>query len=98
MSGHHRTMPIAMGAMMGAMMLMPLHAYLTGEARSGALGALVFVLLHVAVAAGAMLAVLLWPRARLWVRSHKPDGAAISRMSLAALASATTIHLIHGMP
>ena len=96
---HAYVMPVGMGIMMGAMALMLLHTVLTGD--GGASGVL-FVLAHVMVFGLAALGVTFglhrrWPiLAR--VLAHRPSRRHVGLMLIVALATAGTIHLVHGGP
>ena len=98
---HTRILPVAMGALMGPMLLMMLHGQLTG-AGDGGFALIAFVLAHVAVAAVVLLGVLfaarlspVW-RARL-DRLHRPSWRHVGIMAGCAFISGAIVHFyIHG--
>jgi hypothetical protein len=92
-------MPIGMGIMMGAMVLMMLHGVLTGD---GGASGLLFVLAHVAVIGLAAVGVAFglhrrWP-VLAHVLRHRPSWRHIWLMSGVAVFTAVVIHLTHGAP
>ena len=97
----HRIMPIAMGGLMGPMMLWMLHGMLTGDGPSG-VALVIFVGVHVLVVAvllaAAVFAARLSPglRARLG-RLHRPSPRHIGLMLGSATLAALIVHFgIHG--
>ncbi|MCR9156766.1 MAG: hypothetical protein NXH80_05945 [Rhodobacteraceae bacterium] len=96
---HVYVMPVGMGIMMGAMALMMLHGFLTGD--GGASGVL-FVLAHIAVVGLAAMGAAFglhrrWPvLAR--ILAHRPSRRHLGLMLVVAFATASIIHLLHGGP
>ncbi len=95
----HMIPPVLMGAMMGTMGIMILHAELTGTGSGIGVG---FVLAHVAVAGLIVLATLTGLKSRLPVlqkiAAHRPTLRHIAIMVAVGIATALSIHLIHGGP
>lgn len=95
----HTTMPIAMGAMMGLMILWMMHGQMTGQGAPVAWG---FVLAHVAVIAVVLGGVAMGLHRRFprlaGVLRHRPSGRHVALMLGSAVATAFVIHLLHGGP
>lgn len=87
-------LPWIMGAIMGPMMLLMAHGPLVSGTTPMAL--LAFVGAHIAVFAVIAVLVTRWPALRH--RLHRPSSGHVARMLVAALTSATLVHLIHGGP
>ena len=98
----HTLMPIAMGAIMGLMMLWMVHMQITGDtARS--LGALaVFVGAHVALIGAVIILPLIAARKLVWLqpftdRLHRPSLRHITLMLAGAALAAAIVHVtLHG--
>ena len=97
------TKPLAMGALMGLMMLWMLHGQLTGDSSLSGTALAAFVGVHAALAAaliaGALFATRLSPRAQTWLdRLHRPSLRHLRLMLMGATLSAGAVHIwIHGL-
>ena len=95
--------PLAMGAIMGLMMLWMVHGALTGGGPVPTAALIGFVAVHLALAllavGAAIFAARLSPRARAWLaRIHRPRPAHLVAMISGLTASAGLVHLaVHGI-
>jgi hypothetical protein len=92
-------MPVGIGVMIGLMALMLLHGVLSG---SGGLSGVLFVLAHVAVFAGAGVAVAFglhrrWPLMGRVLR-HRPSARDLVVVLGTAVVTLALLHLGHGGP
>jgi len=97
------TKPLAMGALMGLMMLWMLHGQLIGEASFSGIALITFIGAHVLFAAVLIIvglfATRLSPAAQKWLnRLHRPSSRHLGLMLLGAALSAGTVHIwLHGL-
>ena len=100
----HKAMfkPAIMGALMGTMMLIMLHAMLTGDNTLAGTALLGFAGAHVAIflvlALAGFWATRYSPRATAWLaRVHRPSLRHFAMMALAAVGTSALLHLVlHG--
>ena len=94
--------PLAMGLLMGPMMLWMIHGQMTGTAQSG-WAAAAFIGAHLVIFAvivsGAVFAARLSPRLQtILARLHRPSLKHFGAMLLGAVTSALAVHLwLHGI-
>ena len=86
-----------MGAVMAAMMLWMLHDPIMSGGITLSLGAIGFVLAHVAVVAGIAALAFFVPRLRLVLKNHQPGLRHVAVVMCGMMVSAVGIHLfMHG--
>ncbi|WP_293443472.1 hypothetical protein [Planktotalea sp.] len=97
---HNLKMQLLMGTFMGAMMLMMLHGFLTGEANAFSWATAVFVGAHIVVVLLAVSVVSFGLTRFAWIkkitdRLHRPSTKHVLVMLLSAGFTALFIHLLH---
>lgn len=89
--------PVLIGAAMAAMMLWMLHEPIMSGGLSLSVGAMAFVLAHVAALLALGAVALLVPRVRKTMTRHRPDIRHMAAMLASMVMSASGIHVIlHG--
>lgn len=98
---HNLKMPLLMGVLMGAMMLMMLHGFLTGETSIFSWATLAFIGAHILVALIALAVVTFgltrFPKINRFIsKLHRPSAKHAIVMLCSAGCTALVVHIVHG--